>query len=116
MMSVAVDVASWALIVTGSLFAMSGGIGVLRLPDVYTRSHAAGITDTMTAGSILVGLMLQAGYSQVTVKLVLILVFMIFTSPTATHALIHAAHASGLKPVLADAEPASAEHEPSKTS
>jgi multicomponent Na+:H+ antiporter subunit G len=75
-----------------------GGIGFVRLPDFFTRLHAAGVTDTMGAGLILLGLMLQGGVSFVTVKLVLILVFLLFTSPTASHALAHAALVSGHKP------------------
>ena len=102
MMDLAVDIVSWACIVVGAGFALTGGIGMLRLPDVYTRAHAASITETMAAGLFLGGLMVQAGFTQVTVKLILILVFLFFTSPTATHALIHSAHASGLEPILGD--------------
>ena len=100
-MAPVIDILSWACLVGGGLFMLTGGIGVLRLPDVYTRSHAAGITDTMAAGLMLGGLMLQAGFTLVTVKLILILVFLFFTGPTSTHALIHSAHASGLEPILA---------------
>ena len=110
-MAAAIDAASWVLLLAGSAFTIAGGIGVLRLPDVYTRAHAASLTDTLGAGLILIGLMLQGGFTLVTVKLVLILVFIAFTSPTATHALIHTAHASGLDPLLQDAE-----DEASKTS
>jgi multicomponent Na+:H+ antiporter subunit G len=99
-MAVAVDILSWILLLGGAGFLLIGGIGVLRLPDVYTRAHAAGITDTLGADLILVGLMLQGGFTLVTVKLLLILVFIIFTSPTSTHALIHTTHANGLEPVL----------------
>ena len=100
----AIDAASWILLLAGSAFTIAGGVGVLRLPDVYTRAHAASLTDTLGAGLILIGLMLQGGFTLVTVKLALILVFIAFTSPTATHALIHTAHASGLDPLLQDAE------------
>jgi multicomponent Na+:H+ antiporter subunit G len=100
MMAMAVDLLSWILMVAGAGFLLIGGIGVLRLPDVYTRAHAAGITDTLGADLILVGLMLQGGFTLVTVKLALIMIFIFFTSPTSTHALIHTAHADGLKPVL----------------
>jgi multicomponent Na+:H+ antiporter subunit G len=96
----AIDVASAVLLGLGSIFAVIGGIGMVRLPDFYTRMHGAGITDTMGAGLILTGLMLQAGFSLVTVKLVLILAFLFFTTPTSTHALAKAAFGSGLKPRL----------------
>ncbi len=110
-MAAAIDAASWVLLLAGSAFTIAGGIGVLRLPDVYTRAHAASLTDTLGAGLILIGLMLQGGFTLVTVKLMLILIFIAFTSPTATHALIHTAHASGLDPLLRDGK-----DEASKTS
>lgn len=91
---------SGALVVLGSVFAVIGGIGVIRLPDFFSRMHGAGITDTLGAGLILIGLMLQAGVTLVTVKLVMILIFLWFTSPTATHALAKSALMSGLKPHL----------------
>ncbi len=83
MMGAIVDVLSWLCLLGGGFFVLAGGIGVVRLPDVYTRSHAAGMADTLGAA------------------LILILVFIFFTSPTSTHALIHTAHASGIQPVLA---------------
>ena len=92
--------ASGALVLLGSAFAVIGGIGVIRLPDFFARMHGAGITDTLGAGLILIGLMLQAGLTLVTVKLVMILIFLWFTSPTATHALAKSALMSGLKPYL----------------
>lgn len=101
-MNVILDIVSWLCLLGGGFFVLAGGIGVVRLPDVYTRSHAAGMTDTLGAGLILVGLMPQAGLSLITIKLILILVFIFFTSPTSTHALIHTAHASGIRPILAD--------------
>jgi len=98
-MAAALDVASWVLILGGSFFAVTGGIGVLRLPDVYTRLHASGMTDTMGAGLILAGLMLQAGLGLITVKLVLVLLFLWLTSPVATHAVARAALHEGVEPV-----------------
>lgn len=95
-----VDVVSWICIITGSVFLLIGGIGVLRLPDIFTRMHAAGLTDTLGAGLITLGLMFQAGPNLVTAKLILMLVFVFFASPTATHALAQAALSVGLKPLL----------------
>ncbi len=94
------DIASWALLVSGGGFCISGGLGLLRLPDVYARMHAAGITDTLGAGLMLGGLMLQGGLSLVSVKLFLILVFLLFTSPTSTYALANAAYRRGVAPLL----------------
>ena len=101
-MTAVVDILSWIFLIAGSVLVLTGGIGVLRLPDIYTRSHAAGITDTLGAGLILIGLMLQGGFTLVTVKLVLILVFIAFTSPTSTLALIHTVLACGIKAILHD--------------
>ena len=97
-MSLAVDLMSWALLAGGSFFILTGGIGLLRMPDFFTRTHPAGLIDTLGASLIIAGLILQSGFTQVTVKLVLILVLLFVTSPTATHALAQAALASGLKP------------------
>ncbi len=94
------EVASWVCIIIGSVFLLIGGIGVLRLPDVFTRMHAAGITDTLGAGLITVGLMFEAGPNLVTAKLILMLIFVFFASPTATHALAQAALSVGLEPLL----------------
>ena len=96
-MALAADIVSWACLLAGVFFSLAGGIGILRLPDLFTRMHAAGITDTMGAGLILVGLAVQAGFTLVTVKLLLILILLFFTSPTSTHALAKAALHGGLK-------------------
>lgn len=89
------------LMLLGSVFAVIGGVGVIRLPDFFTRIHGAGITDTLGAGLILSGLMLYSGATLVTVKLGMILFLLWITGPTATHALAKAALASGLSPLLA---------------
>ena len=93
--------ASWACLLLGSTFCIIGGIGLIRLPDFYSRIHGGGITDTLGAGLVMLGLMLQAGWSLVTVKLVLIMLFLLLTSPVASHAIARAARHSGLEPKLA---------------
>ncbi|MCW8985846.1 MAG: monovalent cation/H(+) antiporter subunit G [Thermoanaerobaculales bacterium] len=94
------EVLSWVFIVTGSVFVLIGGIGLIRLPDFYTRIHAAGITDTMGAWLILIGLMFTAGWSLVTVKLFMLLFFLAATSPLSSHALAKAAFMRGLEPMI----------------
>ena len=94
------DVLSWVLILIGGFSVIAGAIGVLRFPDVYTRMHAASITDTLGAGTIIAGLILQAGLTLVSAKLFLILIFIFFTSPTSSFAFAHAALSSGIKPML----------------
>jgi len=94
------EVLSWVFIITGSTFVIIGGIGLLRLPDFYARIHAAGITDTMGAWLILIGLMFQAGWTLVTAKLLFLLFFLVATSPLASHALAKAAFLRDLAPML----------------
>ena len=102
-MSGVLDAASWILLVAGSLFCVTGGIGLLRLPDFYSRAHAGGLADTLGATLLLGGLALQAGASLVTVKLFMIAFLLHLTSPTATHALVKAAYARGLRVLEGDA-------------
>ena len=97
-MSVLVDIASWALILTGSFIIVVGGIGLVRLPDFYSRGHAAGMTDTLGAGLVILGMMVEAGWSLNLARLFFIMMFLFFTSPTATHALVHAAYSEGVTP------------------
>ena len=92
------DIVSWVLIVLGGGFSIVGALGLIRFPDFYSRLHAGGITDTLGAWMLIAGLMFQAGLSQVTIKLALIVVFLVFTGPTSTHALGRAALHAGVKP------------------
>lgn len=95
-----IDTLSWILLLGGGALGIVGGIGIHRFSDFYSRMHAAGITDTLCAMLILLGLGLQAGWSIAAFKLALIFMFLFFTSPTASHALTNAALHSGLKPEL----------------
>ena len=97
-MALVIDILSWIMLTTGGVFVFIGGLGALRMPNLYTRMHAASLTDTMAAVLILGGIMLQAGLTLATIKLAAILVFLLLTSPTATNALASAAILSGLKP------------------
>ena len=101
MTAVIINVLSGILLVGGALFLLVGAIGVLRFPDFYTRLHALSVCDTMGAGLVLIGLMLQGGWTLVTVKLLLMFYFMMFTGPTAVHALAQAA-LQGKLPALVD--------------
>jgi multicomponent Na+:H+ antiporter subunit G len=95
-----VDILGGALLLAGSVFLLIGGVGLLRFPDLYSRIHPAGITDTAGAGLVLLGLMVHAGLTLVALKLLLILVVIFFTSPTSAHATARAALAAGLRPLL----------------
>lgn len=101
-MPLLLDAISWFFILSGALFMLTGALGILRMPDFYTRLHAAGMTDTMGTAFMLAGLMLQGGWTLTPVRLALILLFIYFTGPIATHALANAAYRAGLRPQLAE--------------
>lgn len=103
-MSVALDILSWICLVAGGAFCVIGALGMVRMPEFYTRMHAASVTDTLGAGLMLFGMILQAGIGLIAVKLLMIGLLLFFASPTATHALAKAALARGLQPVLAPGE------------
>jgi multicomponent Na+:H+ antiporter subunit G len=98
--NLAIDAASWVCLVSGGFFCVVGGIGVVRMPDFYTRMHAASVIETLGAGLLLLGLILQAGLTLIAAKLVVLGLLIFFTSPAATHALARAAMARGLAPLL----------------
>ncbi len=91
------EIVVWACLGAGSVFSVIGGIGVIRMPDFYTRTHAASITDTLGATLILLGLGVHSGLNLITIKLVIIFLFLYLTSPTAAHALVKAAYSKGLE-------------------
>ncbi|PHS28908.1 MAG: cation:proton antiporter [Robiginitomaculum sp.] len=88
------------ILLSGGFIVLIGASGVLRLPDFYTRLHAAGVTDTLGALLVLLGLILLSGFTLLSGKLALVGLFLLLTSPTATHAVANAAHKAGLKPRL----------------
>lgn len=100
-MTALLDILSALCLAGGGLFCLAGGIGLLRMPDFYTRMHAGSVIETLGAGLILLGLILQAGLTLVAVKLVMIGLLLFFASPTASHALARAALLRGLVPRLA---------------
>ena len=106
-----IDVLSWLCLLGGSVLGIIGGIGIHLFPDFYSRQHATGITDTLCALLILLGLGLQAGLSLAAFKLTLIFLLLFITSPTASHALAHAAMHSGLKPMLTPGESTGKDHD-----
>ena len=105
-MSLAVDVASWALILAGSFFTLVGALGLVRMPDIFTRMHAASVTDTAGAGLLVFGMMLQAGFGLTALKLLILLALFFFTGPVVTHALAQTCLHEKIKPLLADEQAA----------
>ncbi|HWP56798.1 MAG TPA: monovalent cation/H(+) antiporter subunit G [Candidatus Acidoferrales bacterium] len=101
-MGVIVEVLTAILLISGAFFALTAGVGILRMPDFYSRAHPAGKSDTLAQTLILLGLALQALQHEelgwrVAVKLALIILFLFVTAPTAVHAITRAAHVDGLK-------------------
>ena len=97
-MTMALDILSWVLLTLGGISVLVGGIGALRMPDLYTRMHAASVTDSLGSILVLTGIMLQAGWSLAAIKLAAILLFLLLTSPTASNALASAALLAGTRP------------------
>jgi multicomponent Na+:H+ antiporter subunit G len=99
-MSALIDALSWLCLVAGGVFCIIGAIGMLRMPDFYTRLHAASVIETLGGGLIMLGLLLQAGVTLVAAKLLIVALLVFFISPTATHALAKAAMERGVRPLL----------------
>jgi multicomponent Na+:H+ antiporter subunit G len=95
------DIASWLLLAAGSFFVLVGALGLLRLPELFTRMHAASVIDTLGVGLLMFGMVLQAGLSLVTLKLLILMLLFVFTGPVVTHALARAALHEGVAPRLA---------------
>jgi len=95
-----VDILSGLCIAAGIVALITGSIGLVRLPDLYSRTHAVGMMDTAGVGFIILGLIIHEGFTLISVKLALVGIFLFFTSPIATHAVAQVAYRAGLKPVL----------------
>lgn len=103
--AVVLDWLGGILVVAGALLMVVGALGLNRMPDVFTRLHAASVSDTLGVGLVLIGLMLIAGFTLVTAKLVFLVLFLALVGPVATHAVARAALHAGIKPVGADGKP-----------
>lgn len=102
MMTLVLDGMSWILIVAGSGFVVIGAIGMVRMPDLFSRMQAASLIETVGAAFLLFGFMLQAGFGLVLIKLLVMLALFFFIGPMVSHALAQAALHEGEKPVLAE--------------
>ena len=101
MTAVLINIIAGVCLLAGSVFCLIGALGLLRMPDFYTRMHAASVIETLGAGLILLGLAILAGFTLVMAKLAMIGILIFFASPTASHALAKAALGDGVKPLLA---------------
>jgi multicomponent Na+:H+ antiporter subunit G len=86
----------------GGVLCITGGVGLLRMPDFFSRVHASGVTETLAAPLLLIGLLLQMELSLDSVKVVMILILVLATNPTATHAMAKATLHGGQRPLLSD--------------
>ncbi len=86
------------LLFIGCFFILVASIGVLRFPDFFTRIHPAGKTDTLGQAFVLIGLIFYEGFDFISLKLLIIVIFLLVVNPTATYALANAAFVSGVKP------------------
>ena len=98
------EILSWFFLIAGCFFGISGAVGLFKFPDFFTRVHAASVTDSQAAGFIITGLILQTDFDLVAVKLVFILIFLLLTCPTASHALAKSARHGGLLSIPETAE------------
>lgn len=94
------DIVAVVMMLAGAFFLLVAGIGIVRFPDFYTRIHAMGKGDTLGIILVLLGLCVYEGFTLVSAKLLLALVFVALTNPVATHALARSALRYGLKPML----------------
>ena len=105
-------IAEWLsaiFLLAGGVLCITGGVGLLRMPDFYSRVHAAGVTETLAAPLLLVGLLLQMDWSLDMVKVIMILIFVLATNPTATQAMAKATLSGGQRPYVVDDKPSSGE-------
>lgn len=101
-MSLFVGLLSDLCLLLGGLLCLTGGVGLLRLPDFYTRLHAASVTESLVVTFLILGVILDTGWSLDTIKLLSIIVIMLVASPSITHALCRAAAHGGQKPAGLD--------------
>ncbi len=88
-----------AFMIIGGIFSIIGAIGLVRFPDVYTRSHAQTVVNVGGICMVLLGVMAESFYSLSFVKAFFLVIFIFVTSPVGTHAITKAAYLSGVKPV-----------------
>ena len=94
------EIIAWVFLVAGSFFSIVGGFGIVRMPEFFSRMHAGGSTDTLGAGLVMTGLMFLVDGILPFLKLLMILFFLLVTSPTACHALAKSAISQGMNPDL----------------
>lgn len=99
-MSNITEIVSGIFLVIGAVAMLVGGVGILRMPDLFTRLHAVGIIDTLGVAAILIGLAFLAGWGLVLIKLIIIFALLMLLNPSTSHALARAAVHGAKKPWL----------------
>jgi multicomponent Na+:H+ antiporter subunit G len=94
------DIACVALVSSGIFFILMAGIGIIRLPDFYSRTHAVSKGDTLRISLVILGLMVHEGFTLNSLKLFYIFVAVSIANPIGSHAIGYAALKRGLKPLL----------------
>jgi multicomponent Na+:H+ antiporter subunit G len=92
------EILSMIFIVAGLFFLIVAAIGVIRLPDVFSRSHAISLTDSLGAFLMLIGIALHEGLGTNMLKILVVLSLLYIINPVITHATVRAALRSGIKP------------------
>jgi len=92
------------LVVLGIIFMAAGSIGMLRLPDFYSRTHAVSMSDMLGIIFVIFGLVIYEGFTQSSAKLILVIFFIALANPVGTHALARAALKKGINPFFNDKE------------
>ncbi len=93
-----IDILAWISILAGSVFIIIGAWGTVKFPDVWSRLHAVSVTDSAGMILLVLGMCIHSGFTLITVKLIIMGIFLFITGPTATHAVANAALISGLRP------------------
>lgn len=103
-MSLVLDVLAWAALLAGGFFTVVAAVGLHRMPDFFTRTHAASVNDTLGVGFLALGMLLQTDDWAVGVRLAIIVVVLYVTGAVAVHALARAALHDGERPLLAGSD------------
>ena len=101
-MTAILELLSSLCLLFGGVLCITGGVGLLRMPDFFSRVHASGVTETLAAPLLLIGLLLQMEWSLDSVKVIMILIIVLATNPTATHAMAKATLHGGQQPLVFD--------------
>lgn len=91
-----------ALTVLGAVFGLLAAVGVLRLPDLYTRMHAASKAGVVGAGLMLLAMAIESGDGSVIVRALLGILFLLLSTPVGAHLLAKAAYRVGLRPIVSN--------------